>query len=116
MALAQRTLSNKKQKVLAAALAGVLLTTGLVAYFGLFRDTTPPASAPVSGLPTAPETPLPKVPPRAGVDALRELRSSPAWQSLRPFGAPLPLEPKGRSDPFIVPPPVTEQELKERTP
>lgn len=99
------------------ALLAVMVTTALVAYFGLFRDTSAPVVAPISGLPITAETPLPKVPAKTGVDALRQLLDSPPFQSLKKFGAwPLPLSPKGRSDPFIVPPPVTEQELKERQP
>lgn len=99
------------------ALLAVLAITGLVAYFGLFRDASAPAAAPILGLPTAAETPLPKIPDKAGVDAWRELRDSPAFQNLQKFGVwPLPLSPKGRSDPFIVPPPVTEQELRTRQP
>ncbi|MBI4122513.1 MAG: hypothetical protein HY462_00780 [Parcubacteria group bacterium] len=101
MALVQRKISNKKQATLVAALLGVLLITGLVAYFGLFKEPTgevpeiPSAAVGGSGGAAGAKG--------GGLESLSELSTSPVFRSLQKFGNwPLATEPRGRKEPFTV--------------
>lgn len=110
MALALRKISEKKQFVLYGALLGVVLITVLVAYYGFYRK--PEATNLVAPEEGAAEKEAAKrmVPVRSGLDELKNFRDTAAWQKLRQFGSwPLPVEPKGRVDPFLSVPKETEE-------
>lgn len=102
MALVQKKLSRAKQLRLAAALLLVIGITLAVAYNGIIKRGGPGpeeqtgAPRPAVSAPTG-------VPSQTGSEAARELGSVPLFQKLRSFGQwPLSVEPKGKSQPFIL--------------
>ncbi|MBI1961435.1 MAG: hypothetical protein HYS45_01890 [Parcubacteria group bacterium] len=103
MALVQKKLSKAKQLRLGAMLALVIGVTLMVAYYGIVRkggpgpDAVPPPSSAEHMQESA------GVPSKTGFEAAQELKAVPLFQRLRSFGIwPLPLEPKGHSQPFIL--------------
>lgn len=110
MALVQRRISEKKQFALYGALGAVFLITFLVAYFGLIKkpaavNTAPPPPVEAGRAAAAKN----KIPARSGLDNLKALKESAAFQKLKQFGVwPFSVEPKGRADPFLVVPQETE--------
>ncbi|MBI2636833.1 MAG: hypothetical protein HYW81_01430 [Parcubacteria group bacterium] len=103
MALVQRKISKAKQLRLAGALALIIGATLSVAYFGLLRRGGPP-SASTAAVSSAPaERSVASIPSQTGFEAASELEGLPLFRALRTFGVwPLPLDPRGRSQPFIL--------------
>lgn len=80
---------------------GVILITGLVAYFGLLKTDEAPLPLPVEIAPGAAGRPASS---RSSLDILESLWAMPAFKKLKLFGRwPLPVEPVGNPEPFKSP-------------
>ena len=104
MALVQKKLSKAKQLRLAAILSLVIGATLAVAYYGIVRKGMPgPEAAAPPPSSAELQQALADIPSKTGFEAAQELNAAPLFRKLRSFGIwPLPLEPKGRSQPFIL--------------
>ena len=102
MALVQRKISKGKQIRLAAALAAVIATTALVAYYGLLRRPVA-VDAPSAPAGNASGPAGFAIPNQTGFEAARELSESPFFRTLRSFGAwPLSRDPVGNRSLFLL--------------
>ena len=101
MALAQKKISKAKQIRLAATLILVIGTTLAVAYFAFLKKPSFEDPKAQKSLQDA-QISL-SIPQQTGLDAIRELKNSEFFTQLRSFGIwPLSIEPKGRSQLFIL--------------
>jgi len=104
MALIQRKLSKEKQLKLGAALLTVIGLTVGVAYFGIFKKPAQQeqygALEPVTGVFDS----MSQIPKKSGFQRIKELNEDPVFKKLKSFGIwPLKLEPKGNTQPFVIP-------------
>ena len=103
MALVQRKISKAKQLQLIGALILVIGITGAVGYYGIMKKGGPGPLDATQAPRVIPLSSRFNIPSQTGFDAAQELTTLPLFQDLRSFGVwPLPLEPKGRSQPFIL--------------
>jgi hypothetical protein len=100
MALAQRKISKKKELMLVASLATIVIVTGLVAYLGLKKDPEYALEdffAHEEIIPIESDVFL-------GIESLPKLINSSLFKRMQKFGDwPLKVEPMGKTNPFVLP-------------
>ncbi|MAG28579.1 hypothetical protein CL632_00315 [bacterium] len=101
MALIHKKISKAKQLKLGIALLLVIGTTLGVAYFGLLRKPSAPLKTGLIGSTQRAQIGS-RLPAKNGFEIIVDLKDSSMFKQLKSFGIwPLPLEPKGRTQPFI---------------